>query len=81
MTLEQGVKFADEMFKERYNLSVGKIVECSDFWVIYSDSKELDYGLLPIIIYKNSRPPEDLNFGKLIELHEEIDNGKVIKEV
>ena len=23
MTLEQGVKFADEMFKERYNLSVG----------------------------------------------------------
>lgn len=79
MTLEQGTKFADEIFKERYNIGVGKIIECCDFWVLYSDSSEIDYGLLPIIIYKNSRLPEDLNFEKMIELSEEIDKGSIIK--
>lgn len=79
MTLEQGITFANEIFKERYNLKVGKIIECHNFWILYSDSFEVDYGLLPIIIYKNNRVPEDLNFQKMIELSEEIDKGKIIK--
>lgn len=77
MTFEMACKLCYENFKKNHNVGIGKIQECADFWIFYKSSTEVDYGFLPIIVYKSDEHPVYMTFNLYLELSDIL---KIAKE-
>lgn len=74
MTFKDGCKLSYENFKEEYGTGIGAIEEYPEFWVFTKRAEVIEYGPLPIIVYKGDRHPEFLTFEMVMNLNHALDN-------
>ena len=75
MTFDTACKFCYEDFKKEYNAGIGNIQEFKDYWIFYKKSDGIEYGALPILVYKEDKQPVLLTFDLYLELSKEIENA------
>ena len=78
MTFEEGCKLCYSVFKKEYGTGIGTIDEYKNFWVFAKYSEVMEYGPLPIVIYKEDKLPEYLTFELVLHLGQEFDNSVAI---
>lgn len=79
MTFERACEFCYNNFKTEYGVGIGWIEDFDDFWVFHKHSDKVEYGVLPIIVYKDSRYPEPLTFELSLELDDKMKDGLEIE--
>jgi hypothetical protein len=75
MTFDAACKFCYDIFKEEDNSCIGSIKEYEKYWVFYKKCEVVEYGILPILVYKEDKHSILLTFDKLLELSEEMENS------
>ena len=74
MTFEEGCKFSYDIFKKEYGTGIGTIDEYKNFWVFAKYSEAMEYGTLPIVVYKDEKRTEYLTFELSLRLAGELAN-------
>ena len=78
MNFENACRICYQYFMEKENVGIGEIRDCGEFWIFFHYAEEFEYGLPPMIIYKNDEIPIEVTFQMFLQLSEVIQTGKVI---
>lgn len=78
MNFVSACKFCYKEFQED-DAAIGKIRDCGDYWIFFQKSKEDEYGLVPIIVFKGDKQPIFMTFDLFLKLAPDIEKAPVIK--
>lgn len=78
MTFQSACDFCYNEF-QKDNSTIGSISDCGDYWVFYKKNDEVEYGSLPILVYKTDELPIFLAFNMMLEKADEIEKATEIK--
>ena len=78
MDFVSACKFSYSEFQE-YDAAIGKIRDCGGYWIFFPKGKADEYGLVPIIVYKDDKQPIFMAFDQYLKLASNIEKAPVIE--
>lgn len=78
MTFDSACKFSYEKFQED-NAGIGEIRELDEGWIFYKQTDEMEYGTMPIFVYKEDKHPIQITFDIFLEMADRIASARKIE--